>query len=326
MDRMKIWGLALFLSASVVFGARAQITCVGGVLTGCTSPYYNNVTAITATLTGGVIAGWATSGRPISPAPYQSGFNSTVGAWESWNGAAWVSAAGASPVGSTGQVQTNGGGGVFAAVTNAQLTALISPFTSSTSGAVPNPGGADGTKFLSETGWAVPAGGGGGLPTTGGTMTGTLVSGGYSLYATNTASTYHGALQQIETAWNPPTGSGANNLFLDYDRTEIDAVGLSNRGASVNTDWWNTFVHVKDTYITTSTAMANSHLSADICTSYIRAASATAVMAGRRMAAAGARRPCLRARCQEQRCRFPPFPSALWRSGRPFKLAPRPGF
>lgn len=62
------------------------------------------------------------------------------------------------PGGSLGQVQTNGGSGTFVGITNAALTALLNPFTSSLSGVVP-PSGGGSVNFLRADGiWAAPGG------------------------------------------------------------------------------------------------------------------------------------------------------------------------
>jgi hypothetical protein len=78
-----------------------------------------------------------------------------------------ASTGGASPGGSSGNVQINNGGGSFAGITNTTLTSLINVFSitsSSLSGATPgSTGGA--TNFLRADGtWAVPASTGAGSP------------------------------------------------------------------------------------------------------------------------------------------------------------------
>jgi len=50
--------------------------------------------------TGEVFPSWTTAGRPSSPTASQTGYNTTIGILEFWNGTAWVPAAGA--IGSSG--------------------------------------------------------------------------------------------------------------------------------------------------------------------------------------------------------------------------------
>lgn len=79
-----------------------------------------------------------------------------------YNGTTWAPAAvsggggSTTPGGSNGQVQVNSNGS-FGALTETQLTALISPFTAATSGAVPAYGTAQG-RVLSDGGWTVLSG------------------------------------------------------------------------------------------------------------------------------------------------------------------------
>jgi hypothetical protein len=56
------------------------------------------------------------------------------------------------PGGSSGNVQTNNGSGGLAGITNTQLTALINPFSSIASGAVPASGGSSTQLFLNQAG------------------------------------------------------------------------------------------------------------------------------------------------------------------------------
>jgi len=48
-----------------------------------------NTFSVAQTLSVGSITTWTTSGRPATPITGQSGFNSTLGSWETWNGTTW---------------------------------------------------------------------------------------------------------------------------------------------------------------------------------------------------------------------------------------------
>lgn len=50
--------------------------------------------------TGEVPATWTTAGRPSSPTAGQTGYNSTLGALETWNGTYWIQGGGATGAGS----------------------------------------------------------------------------------------------------------------------------------------------------------------------------------------------------------------------------------
>lgn len=47
--------------------------------------------------TGGVFPTWTTAGRPSSPVAGQTGYNSTLGILETWNGSVWNGSNGAAP-------------------------------------------------------------------------------------------------------------------------------------------------------------------------------------------------------------------------------------
>jgi len=55
----------------------------------------NTFSAVQNMSVGSVGGPWTTAGRPTSPATGQSGYNSTLGKVETWNGSAWVSSGGA---------------------------------------------------------------------------------------------------------------------------------------------------------------------------------------------------------------------------------------
>lgn len=88
----------------------------------------------------------------------------TPGQCAAWASSSTLRASGTpcpAPVGAPGQVQANGGGGAFSALSNAQLTADINAFSSTLSGAVPASGGGT-VNFLRADGtWTAPPGGGG---------------------------------------------------------------------------------------------------------------------------------------------------------------------
>jgi hypothetical protein len=61
--------------------------------------------------TGEVFPTWTTAGRPSSPSTGQTGFNTTTGQMETYNGSAWVISPSATTQGSSGQyLQSNGAG------------------------------------------------------------------------------------------------------------------------------------------------------------------------------------------------------------------------
>jgi hypothetical protein len=76
-----------------------------------------------------------------------------------FTGAQVQALAGATPGGSSGNVQYNNGG-TFGGLTNTQLTADINPFSSSLSGAVPASGGGTTNYLRADGNWSAPAGGG----------------------------------------------------------------------------------------------------------------------------------------------------------------------
>lgn len=109
---------------------------------------------------------WTTLTRPTCSSGNKLGANTTTGFPDYCNGSGWISlggggGGGGSPAGSTGNVQTNGGGGVFGALTDTQLTTRIATFTSSLKGLVPPSGGLSTTFLNGAGGFSVPPGGGG---------------------------------------------------------------------------------------------------------------------------------------------------------------------
>lgn len=110
------------------------------------------VPGVFTTVTGlqGIIVHWTTGGRPPSPSDGQSGFNDTIGVWESWNSlaSAWVSG------GSGGGVSSVG-----LSLPSSILTVSGSPVT--TSGTLT---GTLAMQFANEV-WAGPTSGGSGAPT-----------------------------------------------------------------------------------------------------------------------------------------------------------------
>lgn len=57
---------------------------------------------------GEIFPSWTTAGRPASPTPGQTGFNSTLGQLETWNGAYWMQGGGATGAGSDQVFYLNG--------------------------------------------------------------------------------------------------------------------------------------------------------------------------------------------------------------------------
>ena len=60
----------------------------------------NTFSAVQNMSVGAVGGPWTTAGRPTSPSTGQSGFNSSLGKVETWNGSAWISSGGATGGGS----------------------------------------------------------------------------------------------------------------------------------------------------------------------------------------------------------------------------------
>jgi hypothetical protein len=83
-----------------------------------------------------------------------------------------------------------------------------------------------------------------------------FVGGSYVLAGTNTGSSQRGNMYDLEASWLPASISGGQWSFMHY--TEIDAMGLSNRTGSAS-DYWSDFVISDATFITTSSALAQSH-------------------------------------------------------------------
>ena len=219
----------LIALALLMFGAvqaQAVIPCPGGTMAGCYSPYYAAVTAINVTASAGVIAGpWSTAGRPAAPVAGQAGYNSTLSAWEWYNGSSWVSGGGGGIGGllSYGSIAITGSGPpanfyvVDLALNHSNTWTADQKFTSGTGG----------------------------------------------LYATNTGSPTvngaqlgQGALEWRESSWLPATQSLGR--WASYATIVLDAVGLTNRSIAV-ADQWNASLFGLYLQATTSAALNNSH-------------------------------------------------------------------
>jgi len=156
MTRRLFAALAFWLAIGVT--AAVAGPCPTDSSAGFACPTYSHPTFI-----GGALMG-AASSDPTSPGVGQTYFNTTLKALKSWDGTAWDTGGGGgggSPAGSTGNIQTNGGGGAFGALTDTQLTTHIGTFTSSLKGLVPPSGGLSTTFLNGAGGFSVPPGGGG---------------------------------------------------------------------------------------------------------------------------------------------------------------------
>lgn len=58
--------------------------------------------------TGETFPSWTTAGRPASPTAGQTGYNSTLGQLETWNGTYWIQGGGATGAGSDQVFYLNG--------------------------------------------------------------------------------------------------------------------------------------------------------------------------------------------------------------------------
>lgn len=104
-------------------------------------------TYATVTLQGPLnLDGWTTAARPATPATGASGFNSTIGQVETWNGTAWVSGGGggvSSVIGNTGSV-------TLAELVTGGVAPIASP-TFTGAPAAPTPATADNSTALATT-------------------------------------------------------------------------------------------------------------------------------------------------------------------------------
>jgi hypothetical protein len=138
------------------------------------------------------------------------------------------------PGGLTGNVQYNAGSGLFGGYTNTQLTALINPFSSTLSGAVPASSGSNTQVFLNQAGTFTPPtlfpGAIGGLRFSNDASTPNTIldiSTGSAVDSTNTSTITLGSFtKSIGGTWT--AGSGNNGL----------AVGLT----AANLTWYSVFL------------------------------------------------------------------------------------
>jgi fibronectin-binding autotransporter adhesin len=276
MGSLKSFLAALVVCALAGGPALAQVPCAGGVISGCTSPTYKNLTVLTLTaesLTS--IAASTSGGAGLNIAP-------GVAPGSPNNGDIWTTTAGlfsevaGAPVGPygvgtmTGITFTAGqltGGTINVSGTVGLATTAVTPgaylaanltvdsfgrVTAAANGVTGVGAGsctscnltynAEGQITVAANG----SGGGSGLPISGGTMTGNLltIGGVGGLYSNNTGSPFanvgtsqlgQGALEWIDPSWLPPNASGGR--WSSYATIFLDSVGLTSRGSV--SDVWN---------------------------------------------------------------------------------------
>lgn len=148
-------------SGGTLTGATILSSSINGSPIGGTTPAAGSFTTLTSS-SWLQLATWTTGGRPGSPSPGEIGYNTSLSAVDLFTSAGWTSlgAGGGTPGGLNGQVQYNNSDS-FGGLTNTQLTALVNPFSSSFSGAVPASGGGTSNFLRADGTFAVPPGTGG---------------------------------------------------------------------------------------------------------------------------------------------------------------------